>query len=111
MRKAGLIVALIGFSASGVLAAPPDGANAKAGKAIFEKHCAVCHGPNGEGKEAIAKMYKVTMPPLGSKLVQAKSDADIKKVVTDGYGKMKPVKGLSATELADLVAYIRTLKK
>ncbi len=111
MTKANIVVALIGLAASGAWAAPPAEGNAKAGKAVFEKHCAVCHGPNGEGKEAIAKMYKVAMPPLGSKEVQSKSDADIKKVVSEGYGKMRPVKGLSAAELSNLVAYIRTLAK
>jgi cytochrome c6 len=111
MGKTGALVAMVALAASGALAAPPAAGNAKAGKAVFEKHCAICHGSNGEGKEAIAKMYKVTMPPLGSKQVQAKSDAELKKVVCEGSGKMKPVKGLSAAELSDLVAYIRTLKK
>ena len=56
-------------------------------------------------------MFNVTMPVLASKEVQAKSDADLKKVITDGHGKMKPVGGLEDKQVADVVAFIRTLKE
>ena len=85
--------------------------DAAAGKAVYDKKCATCHGPNGEGKEAIAKMMKVEMHPLGSKEVQAKSDADLGKIITEGTGKMKAVAGLSAADVANVVAFVRTLKK
>ncbi len=98
-----------------VAIAIPALANAKgdaaAGKTVFEKRCATCHGPAGEGKEAIAKMMKTTMHPLGSKEVQAKSDAELAKVITSGTGKMKPVTGLSTAEVDNLVAFIRSLAK
>jgi hypothetical protein len=55
-------------------------------------------------------MFKVEMRPLGSKDVQAQSDADLKKIVTDGKGKMKPIAGLTATQVDDVVAFLRTLK-
>lgn len=87
------------------------GGDATAGKAVYTKHCVSCHAAAGEGKEAIAKMMKVEMKALGSKEVQAKSDADLKKDTTEGVGKMKPVKGLSDKEVGDLIAYIRTLAK
>lgn len=85
--------------------------DATAGKAVYTKRCATCHGAAGEGKEAIAKMLKVELHHLGSKEVQAKSDADLRKIATEGTGKMKPVTGLSDKELTDLVAYLRTLSK
>lgn len=81
-----------------------------AGKTLFASKCASCHGANGEGKEAIGKMFKVEMKHLGSKEVQAKSDADLKKEITEGSGKMKPVK-LSDEEAANVIAFIRTLAK
>jgi len=80
------------------------------GKAIFDTKCKACHGAEGAGNPAIAKMMKVTMRPLGSAEVQAKSDAELKKDMTQGNGKMKPV-ALSAKQADDVVAYIRTLKK
>ncbi len=80
------------------------------GKAVFTGKCASCHGPDGAGKEAIAKMLKTTMRPLGSKEVQAKTDAEVRKDISEGNGKMKPVK-LTAEELANVIAYVRTLAK
>lgn len=84
---------------------------AAAGKVVYAKRCATCHGAAGEGKEAMAKMLKVEMRHLGSKEVQAKSDADLRKAIAEGTGKMKPVTGLSNKEMTDLIAYVRTLAK
>ena len=86
-------------------------AGAPEGKSAFVAKCQGCHGPNGEGKPAIAKMFNVTMPVLGSKAVQSKSDADLKKVITEGEGKMKPVGGLDEKQAADVIAFVRTLKE
>jgi mono/diheme cytochrome c family protein len=85
--------------------------DATAGKAVYTKRCATCHGAAGEGKEAIAKMLKVEMRHLGSKEVQAKSDAELRKVIVEGTGKMKPVTGLTDSEVANLIAYVRSLAK
>jgi len=85
--------------------------DAKAGTAVYNKSCATCHAADGAPKEAIAKMLKVEIPHLGAAEVQAKSDADLKKVITEGYEKMKPVKGLADKDVANVIAFMRTLKK
>jgi mono/diheme cytochrome c family protein len=85
--------------------------DAAAGKAVYAKKCASCHADAGEGKESVAKMLKVEIRPLGSKEVQTKSDADLKKDILNGTGKMKGVTGIDAKGADDLVAYLRTLKK
>jgi mono/diheme cytochrome c family protein len=85
--------------------------NAAAGKDVFTKRCVTCHGADGNGNAAVAKMMKVTIPELSSKEVQSRSDAEIGKVITEGKDKMKPVAGLSATEVTNLVAFIRGLAK
>jgi mono/diheme cytochrome c family protein len=82
-----------------------------AGKAVYDKRCATCHAAAGEGKPAIAKSLKVELRHLGSKEVQAKSDKDLLKDTTEGIGKMKPEKGLTEQQLADLLAYMRTFKQ
>ena len=110
MRKYFLVAVIFTFVVGANLARA-QGGDAKAGKALYDKSCATCHGADGTAKEAIAKMLKVEIPHLGSKDVQAKSDADLKKVVTDGFQKMKPVKGLADKDLANIIAYVRTLKK
>jgi len=88
----------------------PAFAGATEGKAVYDSKCKSCHGANGQGNPAIAKMMKVEMRALGSKEVQALSDDDLKKIVTDGKGKMKGVPGLSAAQVGDVVAFVRTLK-
>ncbi len=84
--------------------------DAAKGKTVYASKCAACHGPDGEGKESIAKMFKVTMRPLGSKEVQAKDDETLRKNILEGNGKMKPVK-LSDPEATDVIAFIRSLAK
>jgi mono/diheme cytochrome c family protein len=85
-------------------------AGAPEGKAVYEAKCQKCHGPNGEGKPSVAKMLKVDIKPLSSKEVQAISDADMKKIITAGKGKMKPVSDVEGKDLDNVVAFVRTLK-
>ena len=85
--------------------------SAQDGKETFRLRCATCHGADGSGNGPMAKAAKMTIPDLGSKEAQAMSDADLKKVITEGKDKMKPVKGLSEKDLANLVAFIRSLAK
>jgi mono/diheme cytochrome c family protein len=85
-------------------------ADAKAGQAVYDKSCKGCHGPDGAGNPAIAKMFKVEIRDLKSPDVQALSNTDLKKVITDGKGKMKPVASVSGAAADNVVAYIRSLK-
>lgn len=84
--------------------------DAAKGKAIYTKQCAACHGPDGVAREAFAKRQGVEMRPLGSKEVLAKSDDELRKNITEGTGKMHPVK-LNPDEAQNVVAYLRTLGK
>ncbi len=110
MKKAVVfaVALILTVALSGMTAGKGDAAK---GKAVYAKRCGTCHGPEGEPKEAVAKMMKVEIPHIGSKEVQAKSDDDLKKVVTAGQGKMKAVTGLSDADVADLIAFMRTLAK
>ena len=96
------------LAAAFVLHAQMKGDAAK-GKALFSR-CAICHGDSGEGKEAMAKLFGVTMPHLASKEVLSLDNAALTKVIVKGKGKMQPV-SLSDPEVADVIAYLRTLKK
>ena len=110
MKTIGVIVStalILTVVTAGSLLAAGDPA---AGKEVFTKKCASCHGAAGEGKDTIAKMMKVEMRNLGSKEVQAKSDAALSKNIKEGNGKMKPMT-VTDKELQDVVAYLRTLKK
>ena len=81
------------------------------GKATYDKACKSCHMADGSGNQKIAQMMKVTLRPLGSKEVQAKSDADLKNAITKGTGKMKQVTSLTAKQVDEVVGFLRTLKQ
>jgi len=81
------------------------------GKDPYNSKCQSCHGANGEGKAAIGKAFGVTMTPLTAKEVKSMSDADMKKVILAGKGKMKPVAGVSDKQADDIVAYVKSLKE
>lgn len=100
-------VVMVLFAALLMMAAKGDAA---AGKSVFATKCATCHGAQGEGREAIGKMLKVTLRHLGSKEVQAKSDAQLRKDILEGNGKMRPVK-LADDDVSNVLAYMRTLKQ
>jgi cytochrome c1 len=55
-------------------------------------------------------MFKVELRHLGSKEVQAKTDLELKTVITKGTGKMPPVSGVTDAQAADVAAFLRTLK-
>jgi cytochrome c553 len=87
------------------------GGDAEAGKATYMKRCKMCHAADGTGNAKMAKMLKVEIKDLGSEAMQALSDEEIAKVVAEGKGKMKPVKGAGKEDVANIIAFIRTLKK
>jgi mono/diheme cytochrome c family protein len=106
MRKILATFILVTLSAAAALAA-----DAKAGQAVFDKFCKSCHGADGTPNASVAKMMKVDMRDLKSAEVQAASNDDLKKIITDGKGKMRPIKTVSGPAMDDVIAYVRSLKK
>ena len=100
------VLAIATFSAGAALAA-----DAKAGEAAYDKSCKSCHGADGAPNAAISKMMKVEMRNLQAPEVQSRSDADLKKVITDGQGKMKPTASVTGASADNVVAWVRSLKK
>jgi len=88
------------------------------GKQIFERTCARCHGPEGQGNAAADKFFKTPVPKLSSAYVQSKSDAELKDIISHGKGMMDPVRmgQASVQHLLDpasvdtVIMYLRTLK-
>jgi cytochrome c553 len=81
----------------------------------WDNNCASCHGADGKGQTKTGK--KLKLRDYTDAKVQAElKDADMLKAITDGVKvdgkeKMKAFKDeLSADEIKDLVAHIRTLK-
>ena len=87
-------------------------AEAKPGKATYDKLCASCHGPDGKGNPAMAKVMGEKALNIVSKNVQAKKDGELLKVIVDGAGKMPASgKNLSKQEQKDVLSYTRALAK
>lgn len=106
MRIIMTVLALACWSSDAGLAA-----DTKAGHAIYDKSCKSCHGADGTPNPAIAKMMKADMKDLKSPDVQAMSNDELKKVISDGKGKMKPVGTVTGGDADNVIAYIRSLKK
>src|SRR5512132_2234927 len=97
----------IGWSWTGAALA----ADASAGKAIFEKSCVGCHGKDGKGNPAMAKVLGDKGLNLTAKDVTQMSDEQVLKVIVEGAGKMPAQKSLSKDQQNQLLAYVRSLAK
>jgi mono/diheme cytochrome c family protein len=87
-------------------------AEAKAGKATYDKLCVSCHGADGKGNPAMAKAMGEKGLNIVSKDVQAKRDDDLLKVIVEGAGKMPASgKNLNQQEQKDVLSYTRSLAK
>lgn len=82
--------------------------NITAGKAVFMDQCSVCHGADASGKTPVAKSLGAIIPDYRSKQVQNLTDPDIRRVITEGKGSMPPVGNLSAGDITNLIAFIRS---
>jgi len=102
-------IACAGLSIASCALAGNSG-NTAQGKATFQERCSVCHGADASGHTPVAQALG-TIPDYRSKAVQDLTDAQIRTVITEGKGKMPAAKGLSQTEIANLIAFIRSLAK
>jgi len=86
------------------------------GKALYEKDCAKCHGPDGKGQGAMGKRLGCK-DYTDAKVQDELKDEAIVKAIKEGYtnkdGKqvMKPAEGVSDADVQALVKYFRSLKK
>jgi mono/diheme cytochrome c family protein len=82
--------------------------DATKGKDVYMAKCKGCHGADGTPNAGMAKSMGIK--PMSDKTIQAKPDADLKKAVTDGFAKMKPIAGVAGADLDNVIAFVRTLK-
>ncbi len=91
---------------------PPLDSVAMDGEALFVANCVACHGENALGSEQ--------GPPLIHKIYEPGHHGDLSflNAALNGvrahhwrFGNMPPVEGITAEEVAKIVAYIRTLQR
>ncbi len=76
----------------------------------FKAKCAMCHGADASGNTAMGKKFNI--PDLRAPEIQKKSKTELAAAIAKGKNKMPAFDGkLSATEMGDLAAYVRQLKK
>ena len=93
---------------------------ADAGKAIYDASCTKCHGEAGTGNPIADQFWKMKIPRLSGNYVQKKSDNELQHVILNGKRKMPPAMvgpetahrtKVTAEQVPDLIAYVRSLKK
>jgi mono/diheme cytochrome c family protein len=84
-------------------------ADTSAGKAIYTKSCVGCHGADGKGNPAMAKVMKGL--DITAKDVTQRSDDELLKAISEGKGKMPAQKSLSKDDEKAVLAYVRSLEK
>lgn len=83
------------------------------GEVVFKTNCILCHGVNGDGKGRASELYN---PPPANLTISDKNDEYKRLIITMGGAAMgrsevMPIWGeqLSADEINDVVAYLRTI--
>jgi len=109
----GLLLVAANILMGGAAGGAEGKANPEAGKKIYLESCQNCHGPTGKGDSDMAAY--LTPPPanLTAKATQAKTDAQLRKIILEGRPgtAMTGYEGaFEEPQLADLIAYIRSLK-
>lgn len=80
------------------------------GQSLFKAKCAMCHGPQADGKTAMGTKFGIR--DMHSADVQKQSDAELKEIITKGKEKMPSYDGkLSPEQVTQVVSYIRQLGK
>src|SRR5262245_32726487 len=84
------------------------------GRAIYQRHCADCHGPEGRGDGQQATSLSPRPGNLISAQTSAKSDQELLKTIAKGRPRTAMVgweDRLSPEDQAAVLAYIRSLVK
>ena len=100
----------------------PIKGDAKRGAQLFEKHCAACHGPTGEGGHGTGVTFSrprdlPIMPPAlhNPGYLSATKDAMIKDTLVKGRAGTPMVsfskRGLKDKDLNDIVAHVRSFER
>ncbi len=100
-----------GMIVAAVLATFPSTlALGQAGADTYKSKCMMCHAADGSGSSPAGKAMGAI--PFSSPALVKASDADLIASTTNGKGKMPAYSGkLTAAQIKDVVAYIRTLQK
>lgn len=118
-RPYAFVSLVVSLTAALVLCARPSLADAQRGAALFERECAVCHGPNGKGDGPAAPLldpkardftpglFKLRTTATG----ELPTDEDLIKTITRGMPGtgMPSFADLGKDSVSDLADFVKTL--
>jgi mono/diheme cytochrome c family protein len=90
------------------------GGDARKGKAVYEKSCVLCHGPQGRGDGPVGKTINPPAADFTSAASKKKTDAELLATIETGRPPTAMVgwKGqLSEAEIQDVLAYVKSLRQ
>mgnify|MGYP005835165411 FL=1 len=91
-----------------------DEVSLQRGRILFGLHCAVCHGPNGQGNGPVTRFWSETARPVANLMAErAKQYTDdvIYTFISQGIGAMPPLReNLDERQRWDVVNYLRSLQ-
>jgi len=88
------------------------GGEAAKGQPLYEKHCLLCHGPEGRGDGPLSLRLDPAATNFHHSTSNNKSDAELFKTIREGHRETAMASWkteLSEEELLDILAYIRKL--
>ena len=101
-----VLVSVVLFSGD----ATAGGDASSVGADTYAAKCASCHAKDGSGNTTVGK--KMALRDLHSAAVQKQTDQQLQNMIAKGKKKMPAYeKKLSAAQITELVAYIRSLAK
>lgn len=107
----------VGQTAPPTATPPPAAPRAHPGKAVYDRHCASCHGPAGKGDGPAAATLPIKPPPFtDGRLMNALPDEFLVTVISKGAGRVGLAPQMPAfqpplgdREIRDVIGYIRTM--
>lgn len=89
---------------------PADEVSLQRGAILYEIHCQLCHGAQGQGDGPLAGYFDRTPENLTAEQTTAEFDGSVYLTIVQGFGQMPPLaEGLIGRERWDVINYVRTL--
>jgi mono/diheme cytochrome c family protein len=93
---------------------PADDVSLQRGETLFSFHCAVCHGPTGQGDGPVTRFWREEARRPAN-LTEARfreyPDATLYSVITQGLGVMPPLReNMTERQYWDVVNFVHTLQ-